>query len=346
MGTDVKELPEDATPEQIDALAQSFVTPKKTEEETTDSQKIAENVMEATEEELVEEEEQTTASDETPAGEESSDDKKEEVVEEEESEWLTEGLRAEAAALGIDEDQLSEFGSQDELDRAFRLLYRSVLKEGRKSLDGEATEEKSAADDRRRGPDGRFLPRERQQKEAAPEPAAEPSYKVSLDPDEYDEAIVKELEGLRDHYESRLKTFEDRVARFEEFEMQREVDAAQAKFDLILDTLDYGELYGKTGEETSKQLERREKAWSSWEALVIGFSSRGHDLPISKTLLDRVTRMEFPNEVSRKERKALTRKVTKQSGLRMGGGVTRPTETKETTMEYMENLYDELDRSG
>ena len=62
---------------------------------------------------------------------ETADDKGEKAGEES---WLDEGLKAEAAAIGLEESELDDFTSREELERALRLFDKKALEAGRKAL--------------------------------------------------------------------------------------------------------------------------------------------------------------------------------------------------------------------
>src|SRR5688572_2713318 len=73
----------------------------------------------------------------TPVAEKKSDDKvvkpaKQEV--ETAHEWLDDDLKAEVAAYGIEESEIADFTSREELDRALRLFDKSALEAGRKAM--------------------------------------------------------------------------------------------------------------------------------------------------------------------------------------------------------------------
>jgi len=49
-------------------------------------------------------------------------------------EWMTDDVKAEAAAYGIGESEIADFASREELDRALRLFDKTALEAGRKAL--------------------------------------------------------------------------------------------------------------------------------------------------------------------------------------------------------------------
>jgi hypothetical protein len=232
-----------------------------------------------------------------------------------ESDWLDDDLKAEVAAYGIDEKELEEFTSREELDRALRFFDRKAMDDGKKKM-----AEK---------------PDDKPETEESPESG---KYEISLDKDMYEDDLIDEFTKLRDHYESRLGALETHFA-------EANASAEEQRFDSLIDSLGHAELFGKTGKENSKQLQRREDVLIAAKAQKIGLESMGRKVELDKSLVSRVTKMVFSDELSKKEIKSRTIKLTKQSNGRQGGGATRPTDTPETVNEQMRQLYKELDGS-
>lgn len=312
MSTDVAELPDNATQEDIGEFVDKVVEDEGKKDAPPDSQQIADDHAqgEPSEEVPQKTDEQTPAGDETPAGKDAAVESDKEATgedqgqeEEESRDWLDDDLKAEIAALGIDEEHLADFTSREELDRALRLLDHGAMEAGRKAL-SKADEGKKLAE------------HEEEPKKPAPK-ADDEGYKVGLDPETYDEEVVKEFSKLHDHLETRL---EARFARLEAAEQQRVADAVESQFDAIVDSLDHTDLFGKAGKESKTQLENRQKLFDSQEVYQAGLRSLGREGRLDKALVTRVLQMEFADHLSKQQRKALTRKITGQSESRQGVG--------------------------
>lgn len=325
MATDLKD---DATHDEIVAFAEEAAKQVEEDrkgdepEEKGDAQKIAEDHDEpVTERETAETD---SGSDDTAeSGEESGDS------EEQAQDWLDDDLKAEVAAYGIDEKELADFTSREEVERALRFFDKQALEAGRKAL-AEGDKEKS------RDEQGRFA-----KKEPEPEPKSEPKegqYEIGLDKDAYDEDLIGEFTKLRDHYESRFDNLE---ARFTEAAARAE----EQHFDGLVDSLGHADLFGKTGKENAKQLQRRQDLLVAVKAQQIGLETLGREVDLDKSLVNRVARMVFAEDLGKKELKARTRKVSKQSDGRMGGGATKAHDAKEPLMDEMERLYKELENA-
>jgi hypothetical protein len=242
---------------------------------------------------------------------------------------LTDEVKAEVAAYGIDESDLSDFTSREELDRVLRLLDRKALESGREALaEGQTRNEKGqfvkTADDATGEPE-----------EAAPQ---ESRYEVSLSKDLYDEEIVSEFSRMKDYYESRLNALE---SRFTEVNAQAE----EQKFDTYVDSLGHADLFGKTGKESQKELDRRKDLMVAVKAQMIGLEKLGRPAELTDQLVARVANMVFSDELAKKRLKQQTSKISRQSNLRQGGSPTKPTPVRDDPREEADRLYKELSRS-
>jgi len=253
-------------------------------------------------------------------------------------EWLDDDLKAEAAAYGIDESELADFASREEFERALRLFDKSALEAGRKALaESEGEGDKGPA----RNEKGQFAKKDEtpEADDDTPEPRkSEGQYEITLDKDLYDDEIVNEFTRMRDHYESRLDALEQRF-------QDADAKAEEQHFDNLVDKLGHADLFGKTDSETPKQLERRQDLMVAVKAQQIGLERLGRPTEITESLINRVARMVFAEELGKKDIKQRTRKITKQSNGRQGGGVTRPQDPREDPRDEADRLYRELERA-
>ena len=299
------ELSETSTKEEVDAFVDNVI--KDVKQETAEALKDDAQITS----EHADNEKPTTDSE--PVVEDTA-------AEGEETGWINDDLKAEVAAYGIDEAELAEFANREELDRALRLFDKTALEAGRKAMAEEESSEPA------RNEKGQF---EKQQ-------TSEDSYKVELDPDIYDEAIVSEFNKLRDRFESRLQTLEDRF-------LEVDAKAEERHFDMLVDSMGHKDLFGKTGQENAKQLERRKDLMVAVKAQQIGLQQLGRPTEMDESLVSRVARMVFTEDLGKKDLKAKTQKMFKQHNSRMGGGVTRPQEARETPRDEFDRLYKELE---
>ena len=250
----------------------------------------------------------------------------------EEASWLDDDLKAEAAAYGINESELADFASREEFERALRLFDKSALEAGRKAM---AASEGEGDKDPDRNEKGQYAKKE--------EPAEEPPktdgrYEVTLDTDIYDDEIVAEFNRMRDHYDSRVAVLESRFA-------EADALAEEQRFDGFVDSLAHADLFGKTGSESPDELQRRQDLLVAVKAQQIGLEQLGRPTDLNESLVNRVARMVFAEELGKKELKQRTRKISRQSNGRQGGGATRPQDPREDPRDQFDRLYRELERA-
>jgi hypothetical protein len=246
--------------------------------------------------------------------------------------WVDDKVKAEVAAYGIDESDLSDFASREELDKALKLLDKKAFEAGRKAI---ADEDAGQTRNER----GQFSRNEELwDDEQEPPKKSGDRYEVSLSKEDYDDEIVDEFTRLRDHYEDRLKRLESRFA-------DANARAEDQQFDTYVDSLDYSELFGKTGSESNKELERRKELHVAVRAQLIGLERLGRPAELTDQLVSRVANMVFADEMTKKRLKQHTQKISRQSQLRQGGSPTKPLPPGENPREQFDRLYNEMQRS-
>lgn len=315
MATDLKD---DATHEEIQEVVEQLVEDRKEPEpeEKGDAQKIAEERDEPTTQTETTTAETDSGSDDTaPEGEEAGDS-------EGQTDWLDADLKAEVAAYGIDEKELADFTSREELERALRFFDKSALEAGRKEM--------------AKGDESKDSKKEPEPKEEEPK---EGQYEIGLDKAVYDEELVGELTRMRDHYETRVAALETRDA-------ERDAQVEEQRFDGLVDSLGHADLFGKSGKETKKELERREDLFIAVKAQQIGLQHLGRPTDLDGQLINRVARMVFVEELGKKDLKARTRKISKQANSRGGDSATKGASPVESLRDEMRRHYKELDDTG
>lgn len=255
--------------------------------------------------------------------------------------WLDDDLKSEVAAFGIGEDELADFTSREEVERAMRLFDKSALEAGRKAM-AEGEESKGTPRDDK----GRFVKSATEAPAKEPEKTTKAGYEIKLTKDVYDDAIVEEFTRLRDHYESRLAALEESSkARLDTLEarfLEADARAEEQHFDSLVDSLGHADLFGKTDGENAKQLERRKDLHVAVKAQMLGLAALGRPTEMSESLVNRVARMVFAEELGKKDLKSRTSRISKQSNGRQGGGATRPTDPPESTRDWADRFYKEL----
>lgn len=267
-----------------------------------------------------------SGSDDTAEVEDQSEDSGKEAAS-----WLDDDLKAAATAYGINESDLADFASREEFERALRIFDKTALEAGRKALAAEGEGDKG----RERNEKGQYVKKD----EPVPEPPKQDGrYEVTLDTDVYDDEIVAEFNRLRDHYESRVAALEARFA-------EADALAEEQRFDGYVDALGHADLFGKTGSESPEELQRRQDLLVAVKAQQIGLQQLGRPTDLNEFLVNRVARMVFADELGKKDLKQRTRKISRQSNGRQGGGATRPSDPPENPRDHFDRLYRELERA-
>lgn len=306
------ELADKATHEEIQEFVDNIVEDRKEEEtpepkDKGDSQKIAEERDEPTGDMTAE----------TDSGSEDTADKGEETGDSEDQAWLDDTLKAEVAAYGIDEKEIADFTSREEVERALRFFDKSALEAGRKAMaDKESKTEPES--------------------KSTEEKSTEGKHEITLDEDVYDEGLVAELTKMSNYYESRFAELEARV-------LDSDAKAEEQQCDSIIDSLGHADLFGKTGKETKAELQRRQDLVIAAKAQQIGLQTLGRQTDLDESLFKRVARMVFADELGKKELKARTRKMSKQSNGRTGGSATKVSDPLESARDIARRRYKELD---
>lgn len=323
--SDLDEITTETTTDEISAYAESIadeVAAERQGEEKTDAQIINEV---ASIEALAEDNASSEAAEVDDQGEKSSEKSSS-------PKWIDDDVKAEVAAYGISESDLSDFASREELDRALRLLDKTALEAGRK-----ATVESEAS--KARDKDGKFV----KQEEAKPSKSEESApksgrYEISLSKDEYDDGLVDEITRMRDHYESRLERLESHF-------IQANASAEEMQFDNFVDSLGHSDLFGKTGKESEQELERRKDLHVAVKAQIIGLERLGRPAELNENLISRVANMVFADQLNKKRLKQQTQKISRQSNGRMGGSPTKPLPPSDDPRAEADRLYREMDRA-
>ena len=319
----VEELTEQSTKEDVAAFADQIA--KEVEAELAGEEKDDARI---TSEHADNEHKETPA--EEVSGREDTADKGEEADESKGQDWLTDDLKAEVAAYGIEESELADFASREELERALRFFDRSAMEAGRKALaEGEQN-------GKTRNEKGQFVKPEEKE---TPKTDQGGRYEVALDKDVYDDGLVAEFTRMRDHYEARLDAME---ALFHDADAKAE----EQRFDSLVDSLGHADLFGKSGKETAKELKRRQDLYVAVKAQRIGLEQMGRSTDLNESLVNRVARMVFAEDFSKKDIKNHTRKISKQANSRQGGGATRASDPREDPREEFDRKFKEMGGYG
>lgn len=335
----VETITADSTKEEITAYADQVVKEVEAEragekpEQKSDAQIASEHAGKPAKETLADDD---SGKEPAPEGDDTAeDDDQGDDSGDDEASWLDDELKAEAAAFGIDEAELADFASRDELERALRLFDKTALDAGRKALAKKADD-----DGKTRNEKGQF---EKKDEPKAEPPKLEGRYEIKLD-EAYDDGLVAELKGMLAYSESRMEALEERLQASEARFAETDAIAKERHFDTLVDSLGHADLFGKTDKETPKEKQRRDDLFVEVETYLRGREALGRPAELNETVVNRIARSLFSEELGKKELKQRTRKISRQSNGRQGGGATRPQDPREDPRDEFDRLYRELER--
>ena len=313
------ELTEESTHEDISETIDKIIADRAEaaeEEETSDAEKLG--TGKAVTERETEDTDEDTA-DENETSHSASEKTGKTKARESKADWREEAI-AEASAYGFSEEEIAEFETREELDRALKLFDRQLDSERDKLGKKEGDEDKGGETQKSKG------------NASVPEDGR---YEVRLDKDVYDDELVDEFTRLRDHYESRIAALEGRFS-------TADAIASEERFDRSIDDFGFVKLFGKTGEENDAELARRKELFEQVEIEQEVLSRRGRRAGDYNALVQRVARSLWPEDFEKRAIVNHTRKISRQSNGRQGGGVTRPTDAPASVRDEMRELYKEL----
>lgn len=307
MATEIAELNEQSTTEEVNTYVEQVLKDVEADRagEKSDSQITAEHGgTEETSETPVE-----TESDSKAAPDQGDDTGDASATQE----WITDDVKAEAAAYNLEESDLADFGSREELDRAMRLFNKDALKAGRDVLDGVESED----GDPTRNEKGQF--EKKGEPDADETPKGDGQYEP-LDEKVWDDDIVGVTNNLN-----------DRLAALEAHLQGQQQEAAVRSFDAAIDALNHPKLFGKeTGSESKQQMLNRQAVHRAvmQQMQTLGADKADYDQWVKVFAIGM-----FADEFAKNTIKNQTRKVSKQSDGRQGSGNTRPSDPRESARD-------------
>lgn len=272
-------------------------------------------------------------------GEVSDDPVTEDVVSEDNSadndssSWLDDDAVELGSSYGLTKEDMQSFASQDEFNRAARLIDRQFATAGRQ------TQEAPQA------PAAPAQPAQQQPQVAQPSGQQQAPEEISLDPQRYIDAgydddtvaLVKAAKAMREELDSLKPAFETYV---QQQQYQAQVQAQEnrhkvlADFHDALDEID-PDIYGVSVDDDGNPIQlsaeaeaNRQKAWNEAHIIATGMVETGQQPPSMKILMKRATRYAFADAIEKKNKAEYQRKVAEQSKRRRGssGMTNRGTE--------------------
>ena len=220
------------------------------------------------------------------------------------ADWLTDDIREYASAMGVNEDDLSGFGSREELDRALRIIDRKAFEAAKAPP-----------------PEKAVAPPPPVQQKVPPVPG-DPL--AILDSFALGEELTAEdapkLFGVISAMGAELKAQREWRASLEQQQAQAAVESIRGRAIESIHALGHSELFGKPGEKpTAEQKANIEKALEAHFIHAKGLIAIGRQPDATVPFLKAAVHSVFGDTISKLEKQRLTDKLRKQSARRTGG---------------------------
>lgn len=250
----------------------------------------------------------------------------------EKADWLDQDTRDLANTMGLTDEDLSEFGSRAELDRALRIIDRKAFEAGKAQQQPAKSIEKPS--DQQVG--------QQKTEQQTDDPFADlTQYKLG---DQFDEDASKPFNTFVDTAVATLRDLQNRLSRFEQQNQQRAVEEVRRQAIDSLHSLGNTELFGKPGQKpTKEQAANIEKAIDAHFTHARGLLATGRQAAPTPAFLKAAVHLAFGDQLSQQQQKQLTEKLRKQSSRRTGGAAAKPLpkvpSSDETPRQRAERLF-------
>lgn len=261
------------------------------------------------------------------------------------ADWLDGDTRDFATTMGLTDDDLSEFGSREELDRALRIIDRRAFEAGKAAQQppNEPIEQPVVQQ-----PVKPAMPLT-----SAGDPLADLSQfrlKTTNEGGEFDPDAAEPLNRFMEAASTTIKDLRTRVAQFEQQSRQevqwRQQEALvnlQSKALASLHSLGNAELFGKVGEKpTAEQAANIEKAIDAHFTHARGLFSQGRQVAPTPAFLKAAVHLAFGDQLSKNKERQILDKLRKQSGRRSGGAGAKHVPSKPPDDETSEQRRQRL----
>jgi len=235
-----------------------------------------------------------------------------------EESWVTEDLKQLAGTYGLQEDDISDFGSGEEFLKAAGMLEKLSLRAAQKQWqDSQAVQGNTS-------PTGKVDPGKVEESLPSSESAKLEDQIKKLRDEGYDESLIAPMEAVA----ATLRQFEGKFGQIQpviETQQQRYVAERQSQvmgsFHDVVDSLG-GRFGGSDAALTAEQETNREKLFNAARLVERDILSRGQTLPSMKVVLQRAELLAFNDEIRAERQASLSKQVRGQAGKRRSAGRT------------------------
>lgn len=253
--------------------------------------------------------EETPANDdETPVVDDAAPAATPDKAKEDDRAWLDADTKDLANAMGLSDDDLADFGSKAELDRALRIIDKQAYKAAKEppKPNGDAKPPAQPASVQQQRTDDALAKLEAFKLEN--ELGADDAPKLN-------EAFAAVVAELKEQRAWRAET--------QKVEAQRSFQSLRAKAVESLHSLGHADLFGKPGEKpTKEQAANVEKALEAHFTHGRGLAARGGQPAPTPAFLKAAVNLAFGDQLIEKTKQEQLARLKKQSAKRTGGGST------------------------
>jgi len=157
----------------------------------------------------------------------------------------------------------------------------------------------------------------------------EPEFKIDLNPDEYDEKVIKTFEGLNKFHTDRYSALETKLNQVLEAVGNDQAAAADVRFESMIEGLgdDFTETLGKgpghSLDQKGTQFENRVKLHEEIVRIAAGYAALGQQVPTEKELFEKAVGVVFKDKQKTLEMDKLGKKLDKRSKQSLGRAAPR-----------------------
>jgi hypothetical protein len=236
-------------------------------------------------------------------------------------------LLARGEKLGLSKEEIADFGTPEMAAKALTLLEKRS--QGAPAQPAEADKATQTA-----------------------KPTGFEKFKVALDPDVYDPAIIETINGINDHYAKQFETMQGQLSQAHESLSRQQALQFEQQFEGWIGELSdgykdvLGEGSGADMDKNSEPFKNRVKVLDEMETIAAGCSRMGKQVPPYGELFEKALASVFKNkqgEIARKEisSKLSKRQIIARPSQRRGGNV----DPEATARSYVKQFLEERDMS-
>ena len=259
--------------------------------------------------------------DETPAEDDAAEVPETEGEDEEavpgkpvEQDWRDQETRDFASMMGLSDEDLADFGSREELDRALRIIDRKAFEAGKAAHTPAAEPEK---------PKVQQLEKPKEGPQATDDSLDDLSrfiLKSTEHGGEFDPEAVKPLNAFIEATANTIRQLRSELGAFRQGHQRQAAAEIRQRAVNALHSLGNADLFGKPGEKpTKEQSANVERALDAHFVHARGLLAQGRQVAPTPAFLKAAVNLEFGDQLLKQQKQQQIEKLKKQSARRTGG---------------------------